>query len=74
MQARRCHRPGGDPDRFVGLLVLGGLLLVRLARQQERPAPPSPGQLLAERYARGDIEEEYRRRLATPADTDALSR
>lgn len=61
---------------FVGLLVLGGLLLVRVARQPERPlTPPTPEQLLAERYARGDIdEEEYRRRLATLTDTGALSR
>jgi putative membrane protein len=60
---------------FVGLLVLGGLLLVRATRQQERPTPSSPERLLAERYARGDIdEEEYRRRLATLTDTGALSR
>jgi putative membrane protein len=61
---------------FVGLLVLGGLLLVPVARQSERPVTsPSPEQLLAERYARGDIdEEEYRRRLATLTDTGRLSR
>ena len=60
---------------FVGLLVVGGLLLVRAARQQERPTPSSPEQLLAERFARGDIdEEEYRRRLTTLNDTGAASR
>ena len=61
---------------FVGLLVVGGLLLVRSAKPSERPpTPPSPEQVLAERYARGDIdEEEYRRRLATLADAGALSR
>ena len=60
---------------FVGLLVLAGLLLVRATRQQERPTSSTPEQLLAERYARGDIdEEEYRRRLATLTDTGALSR
>jgi putative membrane protein len=61
---------------FVGLLVLGGLLLVRVTRQSDRPlAVPSPERLLAERYARGDIdEEEYRRRLATLTATGALSR
>lgn len=60
----------------VGLLVLGGLLLVRNTRQSERPlAAPSPERLLAERYARGDIdEEEYRRRLATLTAPGALSR
>jgi putative membrane protein len=61
---------------FVGLLVLGGLVLVRVARQLERPAAPlSPEQVLAERYARGDIdEEEFRRRMATLTDAGALSR
>jgi putative membrane protein len=61
---------------FVGLLVLGGLFLVRIARQSERAhTPPSAEHLLGERYARGDIdEEEYRRRLATLTDTGALSR
>jgi putative membrane protein len=61
---------------FVGLLVLGGLLLVRVARQDERPLTPrSPEQLLAERYARGDLDdEEYRRRLVTLTDTGALRR
>jgi putative membrane protein len=60
---------------FIGLLVLVGLVLVRADRQQERPAPSSAEQVLAERYARGDIDEdEYRRRLATLMDTGALSR
>ena len=61
---------------FVCLLVLGGLLLVRVARQPERPlTPSSPQQVLAQRYARGDIdEEEYRRRLNTLNETGALGR
>src|SRR5689334_7973159 len=61
---------------FVGLLLFGGLLLVRATRQPDRgPTPPSPEQLLAERFARGDIdEEEYRRRLATLTDAGALRR
>jgi putative membrane protein len=60
---------------FVGLLVLGGLLLVRATRRQERPTTSSPEQVLAERYARGDIdEEEFRRRLATLTGSGALSK
>ena len=43
---------------FIGLLVLGGLLLVRVAQQPERPlTPPSPHQLLAERYASSATDE-----------------
>jgi putative membrane protein len=53
---------------FWGLLILGGVLLVRtLNRPSSNPeaAPrPMPDQVLAERFARGEIdEEEYRRRL-----------
>jgi putative membrane protein len=55
---------------FWGLVVVGGLVLLRrldrLSRQRpgHPPAPPDPEQLLAERYARGEIDtEEYRHRL-----------
>ncbi len=51
------------------LLITVAVLLYRtLSRATEpphTPAAPSPEQLLAERFARGEIdEEEYRRRLA----------
>jgi putative membrane protein len=56
---------------FVALLVLGGMLLIRYSRQQEPPvAPRSPEQVLAERFARGELtEEQYRRQLAALRDT-----
>ena len=58
---------------FWGLVIAGIVVLVRyVSRTQEprdtRPAdrPPSPEQVLAERFARGEIdEEEYRGRLDT---------
>jgi putative membrane protein len=55
---------------FWGLLILGGVLLVRAVNRPSdgasSPGWPTPEQVLAERFARGDIdEEEYRRRLAT---------
>jgi putative membrane protein len=58
---------------FVALLVLGGMLLIRCARLQEPPvAPRSPEQVLAERFARGELtEEQYRRQLAALRDTGA---
>ncbi|MEV5508209.1 SHOCT domain-containing protein [Streptomyces orinoci] len=60
---------------FWVLLILGAVLLFSaLGRLREHPrphapwhAPPAPGpeQILGERFARGEIdEEEYRRRLA----------
>lgn len=57
---------------FWGLLILGAVLLVRaLNRPPTSAAPeprPSPQQVLTDRFARGEIDEdEYRRRL------DALS-
>jgi putative membrane protein len=57
---------------FWGALVAAGVLLVRtLARPSEGPGRPSPEQLLAERYARGEIDEdEYRRRMATLTGND----
>ncbi|MFE6222691.1 SHOCT domain-containing protein [Streptomyces sp. NPDC057854] len=50
------------------LIITAAVLLFRtLSRATEptrSPAAPSPDQLLAERFARGDIDEEdYRRRL-----------
>ncbi|MFD8495802.1 SHOCT domain-containing protein [Amycolatopsis sp. NPDC059657] len=57
---------------FWGLVIFGVVALVRyLARSSQRPeglgAPrPTPEQVLAERFARGEIDEqEYRSRLAT---------
>jgi putative membrane protein len=53
---------------LVALLIAAGLLVVRAARHAGGPAgpPSSPERILAERYARGEIdEEEYRRRLET---------
>ncbi|MDQ1661661.1 MAG: putative rane protein [Blastococcus sp.] len=57
---------------FWGLIITGAVLLVRIMnRPSGGTAPvdrPSPGQLLAERFARGEIDEdEYHRRLATLA-------
>jgi putative membrane protein len=56
---------------FWGAVIVGIVALVRHFGRggQQTPAPPSqpaaPEQLLAERFARGEIdEEEYRRRLA----------
>ena len=55
---------------FWGLVITGIVLLVRAVSRNDRPAPtpptPDAEQLLAERFARGEIEEpEYRDRLAT---------
>ncbi len=55
---------------FWGLLVLGGVLILRALNQPSSAGPasprPTPQQLLDERFARGEIEEEeYRRRSAT---------
>jgi putative membrane protein len=54
---------------FWGLLIAGIVVLVRSFGGASRPSTPSPGpnpqQLLAERFARGEIDErEYRDRLA----------
>ncbi|SMP00040.1 putative membrane protein [Geodermatophilus aquaeductus] len=61
---------------FIAFLVLGGMLLIRYARQQEQPAAQrSPEQILAERYTRGELtEEQYRQQLATLRDTGTLAR
>ena len=61
---------------FLALLGLGGIMLVRYARQPQPPdASRSPEQILAERYARGQIDEEqYRQQVATLRETGALTR
>lgn len=62
---------------FIALLVGGGALLIRLARQPDRPLAEtrSAEQLLAERYARGEIsDEQFRQQLATLRDSGALTR
>jgi putative membrane protein len=61
---------------FWALLITVGVLLYRsLTRAPQPPRthlPPSPEQLLAERFARGEIdEEEYRRRLSVLRSDDA---
>ena len=51
---------------FWGLVIAGLVVLVRYLRPDARNRPQSPTaeQVLGERFARGDIdEEEYRRRL-----------
>ncbi|MCU1670833.1 MAG: hypothetical protein JWP40_3760 [Blastococcus sp.] len=55
---------------FWGLLILGGVLLFRALNRpsggHEAPSRATPEQVLAERFARGEIDEdEYRRRLET---------
>jgi putative membrane protein len=56
---------------FWALIITGAVLLFRALNRPTGGAPvqrPSPGQLLAERFARGEIDEdEYQRRLATLA-------
>ncbi len=55
---------------FWGLVITGIVLLVRYAGQSSQqpdqpPTRPTPEQLLAERFARGEIDEtEYQNRLA----------
>lgn len=61
---------------FWALLITGAVLLYRaLARAPRQPhphAPATPEQLLAERFARGEIDEdEYRRRLSVLRSDDA---
>jgi putative membrane protein len=61
---------------FVALLVFGAVLLIRYTRREEPPAVPrSPEQILAERFARGELtEDQYRQQLAVLRDTGAPSR
>lgn len=57
---------------FWAVLILGIVALIRLStRDQNRPLspPPSPEQVLADRFARGEITEaEYRDRLGVLRD------
>jgi putative membrane protein len=59
---------------FWGLLITLAVVLVRGLNRpagQADEARPSPERLLAERFARGEIDEdEYRRRLATLTGAD----
>ncbi len=54
---------------FWGLIIVGIVVLVRYVGRSGHPAPPvserpTPQQVLADRFARGEIdEEEYTRRL-----------
>lgn len=51
---------------FWGLLIALAVVIVRGVNRQADGPRPSPERLLAERFARGEIDEdEYRRRLAT---------
>jgi putative membrane protein len=57
---------------FWALVIAAAVLLYRAFGRGEghtrpsSPAPPSPEQVLAERFARGEIDEdEYKRRVAT---------
>lgn len=55
---------------FWALLIAGVVALVRFSRtagaDRRQPSRPTPEQLLAERYAQGEIDEtEYRARLGT---------
>ena len=59
---------------FWGLLITLAVVLVRGLNRTAGPADaprPSPERLLAERFARGEIDEdEYRRRLTTLTGAD----
>jgi putative membrane protein len=66
---------------FWGLIITGAVLLFRsLDRTGEHtrthtPAVPSAEQILAERFARGEIdEEEYQRRLTALRTADRLTK
>jgi putative membrane protein len=53
---------------FWGLIIYGVVWLVRTSSRNDSPGArgPSPEDLLAERFARGEIDEpEYRQRLET---------
>jgi putative membrane protein len=64
---------------FWGVLIAGGIALVRALNRLtsgSEPAPrPTPEQVLADRFARGEIDEdEYRRRLATLSSSGSVTR
>lgn len=54
---------------FWGLVIFGVIALVRYLARADRPlaaAGPTPEQILAERFARGELDEQqYRERLHT---------
>jgi putative membrane protein len=61
---------------FWGVLVLGGIALVRVlnrpSSRPESPLPSTPEQVLADRFARGEIgEDEYRARLGVLSSAPA---
>ena len=61
---------------FLAVLVLGAVMLFRALNRPDGPHElrPSAEQLLAERFARGEIDEdEYRRRLAALAWSSGFS-
>jgi putative membrane protein len=56
---------------FWGLIIFGVVALVRFLARNDRPtaARPTPEQMLAERFAGGEIDEhEYHKRLDTLRD------
>jgi putative membrane protein len=58
---------------FWGLVIWGIVALLRRPGDS-RPERPDPERILAERYARGEIdEEEYHRRLQTLRSTNGRS-
>lgn len=62
---------------FWAVLVIAGVALVRrLARNATRgPGPSGPERTLAERFARGEIDEdEYQQRLAVLRETGTIGR
>ena len=61
---------------FIALLVGAGALLIRLAGQPGHVTEQhrSPEQLLAERFARGELsDEQFRQQLATLRDAGSLT-
>jgi putative membrane protein len=59
---------------FLGLLIVGAIALIRYtsrsARQDSAAEPVLPQRVLADRFARGDIDEdEYQRRLRVLSTT-----
>jgi putative membrane protein len=64
---------------FWGLLILGGVLLVRALQRPSGglsgPGSHTPEQVLSHRFARGEIdEEEYHRRLAALSSAGLASK
>jgi putative membrane protein len=64
---------------FWGVLIAGGIALVRalnrLTSGSEQVPRPTPQQVLADRFARGEIDEdEYRRRLAALSSSGSVTR